>query len=750
MSRAPSVAALLVSTLLDANAVRAQDQPAAFSIARASGAIAVDGVLDDPGWKSATPIDVWYETNPGDNVPPRVQNVGRLAYDDRFFYVGLELGDPEPGKIKAPFSDRDNVDNTTDYAGVILDPRNDGKTGILFLANPRGIQYDAVSNDTTGNEDSSPDFFWDAAGTIGAAGWTLEIRIPFSSLRYPTSDPQTWGFMLYRNWPREFRYQMLANRMPRGGNCFICYESKLEGLSGLPRGGHLVLAPYVNGQRTDEPGGELGTPLERGPVTGEAGLDLKWTPSAAAAVDATLNPDFSQIESDVAQIDANERFALFYPEKRPFFLEGVELLSTPIQAVYTRTITSPRYGGRITGRLGAAAYTALFAEDRGGGSAILPAANGSSFADQDFRSWAGVARVRRDLGNSFASLLLSDREVEGGGFNRLLGPDFQWRPREGENVTGQLLWSFSRTPNRPELAEEWDGRSLDGHAANAYWNHSRPRHDWWLEYRDFGDGFRADNGFVPQVGFREMFLDTGWTFRPAGGSVRRLRTYLILDRTTDREGELISDELSPGFGLDARFNTFARIRWAWNDVRVGDGTQTLPRGRLLYVVNTSPARFLPQINLEGFLGGEVDFENARKGTGGNVVLGWTLRPTDHLELRLNNGRRWLDVEVPGQTERPRLFTARVDRLRATYNFTARAFARVIGQYVQTRRDPSLYLEEVEAKESAFSGSVLVAYKLNWQTVVFLGYGDERELSELDSLERSSRQFFVKLSYALQR
>ena len=537
MPRVASVAALLVSTLLDASAAGAQDRPATFRIARASGAIAVDGTLDDPGWKSAAPIDVWYETNPGDNVTPRVQNVGRLTYDERYFYVGLELGDPDPGAIKAPFSDRDNVDNTTDYAGVILDPRNDGKTGILFLANPRGIQYDAVSNDTTGNEDSSPDFFWDAAATIGEAGWTLEIRIPFSSLRYPTSDPQTWGFMLYRNWPREFRYQM--------------------------------------------------------------------------------------------------------PEKRPFFLEGVELLSTPIQAVYTRTITSPRYGGRITGRLGAAAYTALFAEDRGGGSAIVPGANGSTFADQDFRSWVGLARVRRDFGKSFASLLLSDREVEGGGFNRVVGPDLQWRPREGENVTGQLLWSFSRTPNRPELAEEWDGRSLDGHAANAYWNHSRPRHDWWLEYRDFGDGFRADNGFVPQVGIREMFLDTGWTFRPAGGPVRRLRTYLILDRTTDREGELISDELSPGFGLDARFNTFARIRWAWNDVRVGDGMQTLPRGRLLYVVNTSPARFLPQVNLEGFLGGEIDFENARKGSGGNVILGWTLRPTDHLELRLNNGRRWL-------------------------------------------------------------------------------------------------------------
>src|SRR5262245_15638612 len=578
------LAAACVFTLLDLRA-RAQDPPIRFRISRTSASIAIDGVLDDPGWKDATPIDTWYETSPGDNVQPKVRSVGRLLYDDRAFYVGLEFEDPDPNAIKAPFADRDNVDSTTDYAGVILDPRNDGKTGILFFANPRGIQYDAVSNDTTGNEDSSPDFFWESAARIGERGWTLELRIPFSSLRYPNADPQTWGFMLYRNWPREFRYQILANRMPRGGNCFICYESKLEGLSGLPRGGHLVLAPYVNGQRTDTPAGELGTPLETGPLTGEMGFDLKWTPSAAAAVDATVNPDFSQIESDVAQIDANERFALFYPEKRPFFLEGVELFSTPIQAVYTRTITSPRYGGRGTGRLGSTAYTVLFTEDRGGGSVILPGPNGSSFADQDFRSWAGITRLRHDFGASFASMLVTDREVEGGGFNRVFGPDLQWRPRDGENVTGQLLFSFTRTPNRPDLADEWDGSYLEGHAADAYWSHTRPRHDWFLEYKDFGDGFRADNGFVPQVGFRELSFDTGHTFRPGSGPVRRLRTYFIADRSVDRGGDLLQNEWSPGFGLDARFNTFARIRWAWNDVRVGEGTQTLPRSRLIYTVN---------------------------------------------------------------------------------------------------------------------------------------------------------------------
>lgn len=744
-----AAALLSTSTCLDIAAAQAE-APESLRIARTAGAISLDGVLDDPGWKGSAPIQTWYETSPGDNQAPRVKNVGYLAYDEKYFYAGFEFEDPDPRQIKAPFADRDNVHNTTDYAGVILDPDNDGRTGTLFLANPRGIQFDAVNDDASGNEDSSPDFYWDAAARIGEKGWSLEIRIPFSSLRYPKGDPQTWRVMLYRNWPREFRYQLFSTRLPRGGNCFICYGTRLEGLQGLPQGGNLVAAPYASGRRSDTPEGELGAPLERGPVTGEVGLDVKWTPSAAAAIDATLNPDFSQIESDVAQIGANERFALFYPEKRPFFLEGVEMFATPLQAVYTRTITAPRYGGRATGKLGKTAYTALFAEDRGGGSVILPGANGSDFADQDFRSWVGIARLRRDFGSSFGSLLYSDREVEGGGSNRVVGPDFQWRPREGENVTGQFLMSFTRTPDRPDLAEDWDGRYLRGHAADLYWNHVRTRHDWWLEYKDVGQDFRADNGFVPQTGYRSLFGDAGFTLRPDSGPLRRLRTFLIGVREVDQQGDALYREVSTGVGLNGQFNTFARLRYAWQDVRAGEGVETLPRNRFIYTVETSPARFLPQLYLDGFLGGEIDFANARTGRGGNVSLGLTLRPTDHLELRLDNGRRWLDVDVPGTPGRPRLFTARVDRLRATYTLSARSYLRLVAQHVETERDASLYSEPVEARSAAFSGSALFAYKLNWQTVLFVGYGDDRELGTADELERAERQFFVKMSYAFQR
>jgi hypothetical protein len=551
--------------------------------------------------------------------------------------------------------------------------------------------------------------------------------------------------MLYRNYPRQYRYQFFSTRIPRGGNCFICRSNKMLGLSGLPAGGHLVAAPYVNASETGHPRDDLGSPFVNDRLKGKIGLDVKWTPSASAALDGTVNPDFSQIESDVAQIGANERFALFFPEKRPFCREGVELFTTPIQAVYTRTITSPRWGLRGTGKRGALAYTGLVAEDRGGGSVILPGSNGSDLADQEFRSYVAVARVRRDVGRSFVSVLATDREVRGGGYNRVFGPDFQWRPNDRDTLTGQVLLSRSVTPNRPSLTAQWDGRSLSGHGAQLWGSHNTKHVDVFAQVKDFADDFRADDGFVPQVGYRDFYTEGGYTFRPQG-FLRRLRTFSYFDRSTDRQGALLNRDFSVGAGMDGRWSSFWRFWYVGSRVRAGE--TTLPRQRLLYVMQVTPTRWLSGVGIDGFVGEEVDFANARTGHGADVNLRATLRPTDHLELGLRASRRWLNVDPPGPP-RGRLFTADVQRLRATYTFTSRVFIRAIAQHVTTRRDPSLYVDTVDRKSASFSGSALFAYKLNWQTVLFVGYGDNRALSDEDVLKRQDRQVFLKLSYAFQ-
>ena len=716
-------------------------------ITRATGGITIDGDLSDEGWRGAARVTRWYETQPGDNTDPAVRNVGYLTYDDRFFYAAFEFDDPDPSRIRAPYADRDNIGNGyNDYGGVIVDAGNTGRTATFFVVTPHNIQYDSVTDDASG-EDSSPDFFWESATKISDRGWTLEIRIPFSSLRYRQTDPQTWRILLYRNYPRDYHYQFFSAQLPRGGNCFICRSNILVGLERLPAGGHLVAAPYVSASLDERPTGDLGSPLVADRVKPHAGIDVKYTPTADNAIDATVKPDFSQVESDVAQISANERFALFYPEKRPFFLEGVDLFQTPIQAVYTRTMTAPQWGGRLTGKSGGVRYTALVTADNGGGSVILPGPNESSLAPQDFASTVLVARAKREIGLSFVGLLLTDREGRGEPFhNRVIGPDFQWRASASDIVTGQWLLSHSQAPDRPDLADEWNGQSFGSHAALAQWDHNTTHYDASVQYKDVGSDFRADVGFVPQVGYRGGVGTTGWTFRPTG-FVRRLRTFANLDYQEDRRGALISRSFFPGFGMDTRFNGFVQLRYIDDVIRAGPSP--IGRRQFGFVAQFSPSRRVTKLAVDGTTGQEIDFDNGRPGTGTTLNLSAQLNPTDHLDLAIVQNQRWVNVDVDG-TGSDRLFIARVSRLRSTYTFTSRLFVRGIAQYVSTDRTPALYTSVVAPHSATFSGQMLLAYKVNWQSVMFVGYGDDRELSDLERLERSARQFFVKVSYAFQR
>lgn len=747
----PPIAALLLALVLalpePAGAAAPQPGPP-LTIQHTAGPIAVDGDLGDPGWQGIEGVTTWFETNVGDNLEPQVKNVGYLAYDDHFLYAGFQFDDPHPELIRAPLADHDQLSGSTDYGGVIVDSRNDGKSAILFLGNASGLTYDAVTNDASG-EDSSPDWYWESAGKVTPTGWNLEIRIPFSSLRYGNETSPTWGILLYRNYPRDRHYQFFSARLPRDVSCFICNSSKLTGLTNLPHGSHLVVAPYASGQRLDVPGDGLGSPLKSGDFDSEFGVDVKWSPLANLAIDGTINPDFSQVESDAAQIGANERFALFYPEKRSFFLEGIDLFSTPFQAVYTRSITAPSGGLRVTGSMGRTAFTALATRDRGEGTVILPGPEGSGFADQDFRSDVGVVRLRHDLGASFFSVLATGREIQGGGHNAVFGPDFQWRPRPADAITGQALWSDSHTPDRPDLlVDEWDGRTLADRALLLRWAHNTSKVDWFLQGQDLGPDFRADEGFIPQVGYREGYFEAGYTVRPKDAFFSRIRLFTVDYYDEDHSGSPLVRRVSAGAGMDGRWNSFIRIEANRDDIKVGNAM--FSRFRPYFTVQSSPGRILNNFTIEAYVGDEIDFSNARKGSGTTLIGSMTVRPNNKLEIRANASGRWLHVDDPTLGS-GRLFSAQVERVRTSWSFNSRSFVRLIGQYVQTARDTTLYTFSVPRKDASFSFSSLFAYKLNWQTVFFIGYGDEREFDEItDRLQRSGRQAFAKVSYALQR
>jgi hypothetical protein len=710
-----------------------------------SGVITVDGDLSEPAWAGVPEIAEWWQTNPGDNLPAEMRNVARLAYDGEFLYAAFEFDDPEPEKISSQLGDHDQIGGgrISDYGGLILDPRGDGKVAQMFLANASGVKYDAISSDASG-EDNSPDFFWQAAAKRTGTGWALEIAVPFSSIRYADPDPSHWGVMLYRNRPRDFRYQYFTSRLPREVNCFICNVRPLVGLEGLPAGGHWVVAPYVTGSRVESAVGGPGGDLDDREDDVDGGVDVKWLPNPDTVVDLTFQPDFSQIESDTAQITANERFAIFQPEKRPFFLESVDLLSTQLQAVYTRTITDPRWGARVTGGGEKTKYTLLVSQDEGGGLVVLPGVNASDFALQDFESTVAIGRVRRDLGRSSVSLLYSGREIDGGGSNRVIGPDFEWRPNDRDTVRGQLLYSASATPDRPDLADEWDGRDLSGHAFDVQWSRGDGKWDTYLEYKDIADEFRADNGFIPQVGIRAVLTEAGRTWYPSDGAVRRVRLFGLYKYKTDRDGEILERFVVPGIGMDALLNSFVRVEFAQEDIRAVD--RVFRRHQVRPTVELRVGKVLSNVSMSAALGDEIDFANDRLGDGTTLSLSADLTPGSHLRISPLYRRRTLDVDAaPGLSGR--LLTAEVARLRVVWSFNERAWIRLIGQQIETTRRPELWTFDVAAHERDFAGSAVFAYKLNWQTVLYLGYADTRALDEFDELKPAERQAFFKISYA---
>ena len=646
-------------------------------------------------------LTTFYETWPGDNVTPPVRTVVAISYDVHALYVGIWAQDPDPSRVRAAYADRDNVGPGDDYVELVLDTRGDGRVGTIFRVSPRAVQADGVFNEAqfalgSNPDDLTPDFAWEARTAIGDSAWTAELRIPFTSLRYPQRERQTWGVIVQRVYPRELTHSLASVRLPRGTTCFLCHAQRVE-LTGLPTGGALAAAPYATG------GKDL-----------RAGADVKWTPGAGTALDATLRPDFSQLEADVPQLSVNSQFALFYPEKRPFFLEGSDLFQTPLRVVYTRSIAAPEWGARATGEVGRTAYTVLVTRDGGGGSAIVPGPTQSTLVTRDFASTVGLARLRTAFPRGFAGLLATDRE--GGGHNRTLGSDFFWSPTGSDQLTGQLV--ASDTSGALDLA----------------WHHLERHAEWFADYRDVGAGFRADNGFLPQVGVRRVNA-WGDAILYRSGAIFWVSPWVqwqrVMDRTT---GEVVSAYHAAAIQVSGVHDLYAQLRVVDERLRALDALLARRYGWLYLEV--APGRRLARVQLLARLGGDVDVANARPGRGAELSSTVVLHASDHLALEGMSDFAWLDVQAGGVARR--LFTAGIERLRATYNVTPRTAFRLVVQNERTRRDAALYLAPASAVEGGLTLSALLTYRWGWASALYLGLEDDRP---------GQQQLFFKLQVA---
>ncbi len=716
--------------------------PPPINIHRASGPITVDGDLSDAGWKDAARIDQWVEGSPGDNIPAKVKTIAYLTYDDRYFYIGIRCEDPDAKKIRAPYVERDSVLGTDDNIAVFLDTRGERRTALELRVNPRGIQGDGYYDDSGGVEDFSPDYFYDTAAKIDEGGWSAEYRIPFSSLRYSSRNP-TWNILIWRNYPRDFRYAFYTSPVWRDVNCLVCNSAPIVGLTDLPEAGHLTVAPYVSSQHLEQATDTLGNLNDRS-LDNNVGADVKWTPTATGAVDLTINPDFSQVEADVPQITVNQRFAVFFQEKRPFFLEGFDLFNTPLQVAYTRTITSPRAGLRSTARAGDTTYTVLAADDRGGGLTIIPGAQSSDFAPEDFRSENVIARARHELGQSYVGGILTDREISGGGHNRVVGPDFLWRPGQSDTVSGQLLYSDTQNPDRPDLSSAWDGQSKHAFAATGAWNHLALKHDYGLQFTQYGDNFRADLGFIPQVGYRDLNGYYALRFYPEHSKIAFLRLVGAYDHQVDMHGNTLFSGPNLGAFAIGVHNLNLQVNLHPQE-HVLFGTRTFTQSYANWFVQIDPSRHITRLSLQGRAGESIDFTNLIVGKAANVQATAIFRPID---------RTTFEIDSNHEIQRNRganVYTAQVERIRALYSFSSASILRLIAQYDDVNRHLDQYPGiPVPQHSGDFLASLLYSYKLNWQTVLYLGYGDDRVLTDRNDLLKQDRSLFFKVSYAIQR
>jgi hypothetical protein len=324
----------------------------------------------------------------------------------------------------------------------------------------------------------------------------------------------------------------------------------------------------------------------------------------------------------------------------------------------------------------------------------------------------------------------------------VLGPDFQWISGDHDQVVGQLLLSSTQTPDRPELAPEWTGQSFGSRAIYATWNHSSYHWNWSATYRDLGEGFRAEDGFVPQVGIREGTANVNYVLY-TGGLFSRVIPLVLVDSVAESNGRVVTKVVAPGIALQGRAGMQGEIDYNAVDLERA-GPRLLHNERWHLFLRVSPPGPVSSVSLDGHVGRSIDFIDFRGGHGADFTLSATARPTRHLQLDADVSAQWL------YDSGRRLFQAQVERVKTTYVFNSTTFIRAIGQYVRTDFDPSLYSTPVPRTTGTFDASALFGYQLNWQSVLYLGYGDSRALDERGSLQRSGREFFLKVSYAFQR
>lgn len=712
-----------------------------LGIQRAAGPIDVDAVLDDAGWAGAARITGFVEHTPREGARPPVETEAFVTYDETNLYVAIVARDPDPEAIRAALQPRDQLWND-DWIGVLLDPFGDASLGYYFLSNAVGVQADMQM--TVRSEDSSIDFIFTNAGRITDDGFIIEMAIPFRSLRVPSRDVQRWGIMLVRTYPRSSRHYMTWPSMSRNNQCQLCQVARLEGIRGIETGGTLELLPAMVASQAGrlEDAADPGS-FQNGDFDAEASLGLKYTFERLGTAEATLNPDFSQVESDAAQVDVNSTFALFYPERRPFFQEGMNLYQTPLNVFYSRSINSPAAAVKLTGRAGSTSVGYIGARDEL--TPFIVPFGESSATVQAGRSLTNVVRVQNNRGASHVGALVTDRRLDGGGSGTTVSADLRQRFGEMYTLEAQLVMSHTREPDDPALGDfdddtfgdadrtaAFDGESYRGHATHLWFARDARTWSWNVLYLEASPTYRADTGFQTQNDFRRATAWTGVTFYPNLPALERISGSLFGGSYWNFEGVRTQDVIEPSVNVTLPRQTNVHVGTSFQTENFGGAHLTGIRNYSLSVNST----------LSALLQGGIDLGTGRRvvrrgitvpevGKGRDISVWATLRPTPQIVIEPS-----LSYEELHRLDGEEVFSGYIARTRIGYQHNRELSFRVIVQYDD-------FGEQLDIEP-------LLGYQINPFSIFYIGSTHRSSQFDGHGLVGTDRQYFAKFQYMLRR
>jgi Domain of unknown function (DUF5916) len=719
--------------LLLASVLTAPVLAATHRVPRVQGDLDLDGRLDEAIWRQAVTIELNFEVAPGENIPAPVRTVAYFAYNESHLLAAVRAFDPNPDQIRANYKDHDDLWGD-DWCSLVLDTFNDNRRQFDFFVNPLGVQAEIVESSQGGG--GSWDAIWDSGGRIDEEGYVVEFSIPFSSLRFPRSEgEQVWGIDVVRSYPRSVDHRLAVFPRLRDNNCYMCQSDSLIGFAGATPGRNIEITPTLSAIVT-----EAQTTPKSTDESYEPGVTGRWgfTPNLTAS--ATVNPDFSQVEADAAQLGINNQFALYYPESRPFFIEDAEFFSTRMNTVHTRSLADPQWGAKVAGKEGSHAVGAFVGRDEIT-NLIFPYAEGSGLASLDRRSTGAVARYRRDVGSSSTlGMLLTDREGGGGYFNRLGGIDGDVRLTPQDQISFQVVRSETRYDEQTATDYGQPGGRFSGGAEELLYYRDTRNLDLYFLYKRLDADFRADLGFIPQVGYYQI---------EGGGEYAWLNdsdhwwNYLSINT-----GYELNEKLDGGPTLHRMFNTwlnYAGLMQSWVSTRITFGDRHY-NGREFDVryynlsSSISPTGRMT-LGMGVTLGETVDYAHSRPADRIRLQPSASFKLGRHFEATLGHIYEKLDVDDG------RLYTANVTEARLIYQLNRRAFVRVVLQREDYNRNAAVYTATHDYDETSLLSQLLFSYKMNPRTVLFLGYADNYYGADGADPAQTDRTVFAKIGYA---